>query len=536
MDFMQEFHANGKLVKGINPSFIVLIPKVENPVKLKDYRPISLIGSLYKILAKVLANRLKSIMDGLICENQSAFVGKRQITGGVLALNEVVDEMKRKRLESFILKVDFEKAYDCVNWDFLNCIMEKYGFGGVHYLLEEAVKVGQLEGVVKGILRWFELMLGLKINFNKSSIIGVKIDEMWMKRAAEFLKCKRGSIPFMYLGMLVGDNPRRRKMWMPVVERFQKRLSGWKLSSLSYGGRLILLKSILSSLPLYYFFVFKLPMCVLQTLKKLEWDFLWGIGMDARRKIHWVSWDKVCLGKDKGGLGAHNLRIRNLTLLGKWWARFEDEEGGLWKKVVMEKYYRGRDAIGVESVRKRRLSKVWGDIVSIGRDVEVSKEVIRDGFLWKLGEGNSIRFWMDRWLEGHALEEIYLRLKYVSSKKESRVQEMGEWKEGQWHWKFNWKRTLLGRELEEEKELLGLIEGMRIQAGQQDKRMWTFDGTGVYTSKKAYSLLTLDQWILDAILCKAIWNNFLVGKMSFFFSEIVFGQVAYKEEFEFKRH
>lgn len=70
IQFMQDFHRYGKLVGGINSSFITLVPKKDNPISLGDYRPISLIGSVYKILSKVLANRLKMVMPRIIREEQ----------------------------------------------------------------------------------------------------------------------------------------------------------------------------------------------------------------------------------------------------------------------------------------------------------------------------------------------------------------------------------------------------------------------------------------------------------------------------------
>ena len=72
--FMTEFHRNGQLTKGLNSTFIALIPKVSNPQRLNDFRPISLVGSLYKVLAKVLANRLRIVIGSVISESQSAFV------------------------------------------------------------------------------------------------------------------------------------------------------------------------------------------------------------------------------------------------------------------------------------------------------------------------------------------------------------------------------------------------------------------------------------------------------------------------------
>ncbi|PNX60194.1 cysteine-rich receptor-like protein kinase, partial [Trifolium pratense] len=114
MRFISEFHRNGKLTKGLNATFIALIPKVDSPQRLNDFRPISLVGSLYKILAKVLANRLRVVMGSVISESQTAFVKDRQILDGILVANEVVDEARKSKKELLLFKVDFEKAYDSV--------------------------------------------------------------------------------------------------------------------------------------------------------------------------------------------------------------------------------------------------------------------------------------------------------------------------------------------------------------------------------------------------------------------------------------
>jgi hypothetical protein len=98
MRFVTEFHRNGKLTKGINSTFIALIPKVDNLRRLNDFRPISLVGSLYKIVAKLLANRLKMVIGSVVSDSQTAFVQDRQILDGILIANEVVDEARRCRI------------------------------------------------------------------------------------------------------------------------------------------------------------------------------------------------------------------------------------------------------------------------------------------------------------------------------------------------------------------------------------------------------------------------------------------------------
>ncbi|RVW36308.1 Transposon TX1 uncharacterized 149 kDa protein [Vitis vinifera] len=91
MGFFREFHERGRFVKSLNATFLVLVPKKGGVEDLKDFRPISLVGSLYKLLAKVLANRIKKVMGKVISESQNAFVEGRQILNAVLIANEAVD-------------------------------------------------------------------------------------------------------------------------------------------------------------------------------------------------------------------------------------------------------------------------------------------------------------------------------------------------------------------------------------------------------------------------------------------------------------
>lgn len=87
---MKEFEDSGRIPKGCNSTFVTLIPKSGDPITLSDYRPISLVCCQYKIIAKILAQRLKAVLPDLISECQSAFVSGRHILDGVLYANEVV--------------------------------------------------------------------------------------------------------------------------------------------------------------------------------------------------------------------------------------------------------------------------------------------------------------------------------------------------------------------------------------------------------------------------------------------------------------
>ncbi|GJR42103.1 RNA-directed DNA polymerase, eukaryota [Tanacetum coccineum] len=123
------FFTCGEIPKGCNSTFIALIPKNPDANMVKDFRPISLIGSIYKIIAKILTNRLVGVLGDIVNEVQSAFISERQILDGPFILNEIMQWCRRRKKQSLIFKVDFEKAYDSVRWDFLDDILVKFGFG-----------------------------------------------------------------------------------------------------------------------------------------------------------------------------------------------------------------------------------------------------------------------------------------------------------------------------------------------------------------------------------------------------------------------
>ena len=121
---------SGSILKAINHTFITLIPN-KNPKKVTEFRPISLCNVIYKIISKVIANRLKPLLNSIISETQGAFIANRLITDNVLIAFESLHHMTTSCLgkKSFMaLKLNMSKAYDRVEWAFLEKIMIKMGF------------------------------------------------------------------------------------------------------------------------------------------------------------------------------------------------------------------------------------------------------------------------------------------------------------------------------------------------------------------------------------------------------------------------
>ncbi|GJZ83083.1 RNA-directed DNA polymerase, eukaryota, reverse transcriptase zinc-binding domain protein [Tanacetum coccineum] len=163
-------------------------------------------------------------------------------------------------------------------------------------IVMEGLHIALKDGLTANIFQ------GLKINISKSNLYGVGVSSDDIESMAAGTGCSASNLPFSYLGLPIGSNMNRIANWNSLIERFKIRLSGWKANMLSSGGRLTLIKSVLGSLGIYYFSIFKVPEAVLKTLESLRASFFWGATGDTR-KLAWIKWSNILASLDKGGLG-----------------------------------------------------------------------------------------------------------------------------------------------------------------------------------------------------------------------------------------
>ncbi|GJV40037.1 RNA-directed DNA polymerase, eukaryota [Tanacetum coccineum] len=275
------------------------------------------------------------------------------------------------------------------------------------FYADDALFIGEwsdvnLRGIIY-ILKCFFLASGLQINIHKSQILGVGVPRSIVEAMALSIGCSIMENKFRYLGVMVGESMSRHKAWDDVVLKLRSRLSKWKAKTLSIGGRLTLLKSVLGASPLYTMSIFKVPKGVLKVMESIRNNFFKGAD-PSEKKITWVAWDKVLASKKKGGLGVSSFHALNRALLLKWVWRFVSQDDSLWFRVIQAVH---GSMIDTHSAQK---ASIWSSIL---KEVQLLKTNGFDFLSYcskRIGDGISTRFWLDIWKGDKPLRDAFPRL------------------------------------------------------------------------------------------------------------------------------
>ncbi|GJV64336.1 RNA-directed DNA polymerase, eukaryota, reverse transcriptase zinc-binding domain protein [Tanacetum coccineum] len=401
-------------------------------------------GSVYKVIAKILANRLVTVLEDIVSESQSAFVKDRQILDGPLILNELVQWCKKAKQQSMFFKVDFEKAYDSVSLHAsFQRVVDAGLFSGIRldnstcishlFYADDAIFMGQwkssnIENITR-VLDIFHKASGLRINMAKSKLLGVSVDHNRVDQAVRRIGCTVLKMPFNYLGSQVGSLMSRTMSWNEVLERMTNRLSRWKLKTISIGGRLTLLKSILGSTPLYHMSMFRVPKQVLQQMERIRARFFNGTDIKSK-KISWVSWKRTMASRDTGG-----------------------------KKVCVS------------------YPSAWLNIVKEMGVMQAKGIDILNYMKLKCGDGTSTSFWKDIWRDEVAFKDLYPRLYMLENMKEVTVAHKLAQEDLEWSFR---RKVRSGCEMQQLNSLKAKIEGV-ILNNSSDRWTWSLEGSGEFS-------------------------------------------------------
>ena len=361
---------------------------------------------------------------------------------------------------------------------------------------------------------WFEAFSGLKINLNKSEIIPLgRVNNV--EGLEPELGCGVGSLPTMYLGLPLGAPHMAMGLWDSIEERFRKRLSSWKRQHISKGGRLTLIQSTLSSLPIYFLSLFRMPKLVCSRLEKIQRGFLWG-GGNLESKPHLVNWKTVFLEKSRGGFGVRGLSKMNQALLCKECWRFSNERDTLWRLVISTKFGEEDGGWNTRDIRGGYGSGLWKDIrkewITFSQNPTSS-----------LGNGRRLGFWKDPWCGETVLGNAFPTLFNLAVHKDARVADVWDSSRENGGWSPVFLRPFNDWEVEEVEMFFHFLRNKKIRSVQEDRLVLKETMTDGFSVRHMYRKLMHS--LPTDFPCRSIWNPIVPPKLGFFAWEASRGKV-----------
>ncbi|XP_074296921.1 uncharacterized protein LOC141627584 [Silene latifolia] len=365
---VKNFFENGALLKQVNCTTLVLLPKVDNPVSVREFRPIF----IKLIMACVSTTSFSIALNGFL---HGFFPGKRGLRQG-----DPISPLL------FTLCMEYLSRL-------LNVVTTLPGFH-FHPLCKQ-MKLSHLmfaddlllfcKGDVQSIFiimetfkRFFSAS-GLSINSEKSDFYCNGISQTVIHRVLQGTGFKSGQLPFKYLGVKISHKRLTKIDCNILVDRMIARIRGWNSRKISYSGRLILVKFVLSTIHNYWSQIFVLPAGIMDRIQALCRTFLWE-GTDTYSKSPLVSWNVLCMDKKQEGLGLTDSKLWNYAAIGKlvWWIASKQDH--LWIKWVDHIYLKGTPWFHYEPTNYS--SWAWRKVCQI-------KSMFQSGYINGLWQGDA---------------------------------------------------------------------------------------------------------------------------------------------------
>ncbi|XP_021756626.1 uncharacterized protein LOC110721745 [Chenopodium quinoa] len=352
------FFEHGQLLKQVNATTMTLVPKLDNATRVTLFRPIACCNVLYKIISKMLCERFKEVMPGLISENQSAFIARRSILDNILVCQDMLKEYNNKRKSPrCTIKVDLRKAYGSVHWSFIHDMLQALNFPSkfISWVMECVTSPSFSIMINGGLNGFFKGKRRIRQGDPMSPLVFVIVIE-YLSRLLKKVGAKRGfrfhqrckSLRLKHL--IFADDlmlfSYADKKFVSFLVRALKAFEGCSglqanvdKSAIYFGSvqpevqQGIVTESGLCVL---------LPTSVILRITQLCRAFLW-CGDVVLSKAPPIAWDWVCKSKAEGGLGIRDCGMWNGAALGKYVWKIAKKEDSLWVKWVHAVYIKEQD-------------------------------------------------------------------------------------------------------------------------------------------------------------------------------------------------
>ncbi|KAK9071869.1 hypothetical protein SSX86_008299 [Deinandra increscens subsp. villosa] len=350
--------------------------------------------------------------------------------------------------------------------------------------------------VIKVALEEFSGVSGLLPNMNKSTMYFGNVLPCTKAEIMDLLPFKVGVLPVRYLGLPLLAKRLYSKDCASLIDRVKKRVDDWKNKSLSFAGRLQLIKSVLASMQVYWASVFLLPISIIEDIERIINKFLWTQTDNCKGKVR-VSWNEVCFPKSQGGLGIKSLKVRNKALVSKLVWNIISGKENIWTKWIQTHRLEGRSLWEIPDKR----DKCWS-----WRNIMKCRDVVWPHCYTQIGNGETTSVWFDMW---HPLSPL---CSFISNRVINRAGLSTYTKvkdvvvDGRWAWPEEWRDMFPG---------LFNSEPPKLIIGKADKVVWrSNDGSlGLFSTKAAFSDLCDRQQ--DVHWAPLVWFSQSIPRHSF---------------------